>query len=93
VNAVTELLGWIGFAIDHVWVLGVAAAAIAVGWGAGFLGAVSLGWRGRLYGAMVGGMIVNAVAKLEEASYRTAFLLMAMLTVVTFLLGHRRRGN
>jgi uncharacterized membrane protein YeaQ/YmgE (transglycosylase-associated protein family) len=74
-------------------VLGVAAAAIAVGWGAGFLGSVSLGWRGRLYGAMVGGMIVNAVAKFQEASYSTAFVLMAMVTAVTFLLGWRRPRN
>jgi hypothetical protein len=88
-----DVVGAIQFLVDHLWVLGVGAAAIVIGWLLGFLGSASLGWRGRLYGAMAGGMMLNLVAKLEEASYATAFALMAVVTTVTFLLGvvHRAR--
>jgi hypothetical protein len=82
-----DALGWIGFLLDHLWVVGVTVVAVLIGWIFGFLGSVSFGRRGRLYGAMVGGMIVNLVAKFEEASFLNAFVLMVAVTGLTFALG------
>ena len=53
----------------------------------GYLGQVSMGWRGRLYGAMMGGMIINAVAKFEEASFLGAFAMMALVTALASFIG------
>jgi len=48
-------------------------------------GAVS--WKMRLYGAIVGGMVVNAVAKAEGAGYEAALAATAAVTVLAFALG------
>lgn len=49
-------------------------------------GAVS--WKLRLYGAIVGGMIVNAVAKAEGAGYEAALAAMLVVTALGFALGN-----
>ena len=41
----------------------------------------------RLYGAMAGGMVVNAVVKAEGAGYEAALAAMAVVTVLAFALG------
>jgi hypothetical protein len=86
-SVLTDVRSWIGFLMDHVWVLGLTMGVVITGWLLGFLGSASFGRRGRLYGAMVAGMIVNIVAKLEGLSYTTAAALMAIITALTFLLG------
>ena len=48
-------------------------------------GAVS--WKLRLYSAIAGGMIVDAVAKAEGASYEAAFAAMLVVTAIAFALG------
>jgi len=48
-------------------------------------GAVS--WKMRLYGAIVGGMVVNAVAKAEGAGYEAALAAMVVVTALAFALG------
>ncbi|HEY8244539.1 MAG TPA: hypothetical protein VII68_13825 [Casimicrobiaceae bacterium] len=52
-------------------------------------GAVS--WKMRLYGAMVGGMLVNAVAKAEGAGYEAALAAMMTVTALAFALGNLGR--
>jgi hypothetical protein len=48
-------------------------------------GAVS--WKMRLYGAIVGGMVVNAVAKAEGAGYEAALAAMVVVTALGVALG------
>jgi hypothetical protein len=45
----------------------------------------------RLYGAMVGGMLVNAVAKAEGAGYEAALAAMMTVTALAFALGNLGR--
>ena len=52
-------------------------------------GAVS--WKLRLYGAIVGGMVVNAVAKAEGAGYEAALVAMIVVTALGVALGSAGR--
>jgi len=42
------------------------------------------GWRMRLYGALVGGMIVNAIVKAEGGGYAAAFAAMLIATALGY---------
>jgi hypothetical protein len=70
-------------AVDNLMIVGalvlLASIFAAVG------GLVS--WRARLYGAMIGGMVANAVAKAEGASYASALVAMLAVTLVAVALG------
>jgi hypothetical protein len=46
-----------------------------------------LGWRMRLYGAIVGGMLVNAIVKAEGGSYAAALAAMLIATALGYALG------
>ncbi|MBN8481984.1 MAG: hypothetical protein J0L88_10395 [Xanthomonadales bacterium] len=45
------------------------------------------GGRMRLYGAMVGGMVMNAVVKAEGGGHEAAFAAMAITTALGYALG------
>jgi len=70
--------------------LGVAVASTILGLVMGLLGSAGLGRRGRLYGAMMGGMVLNLYLKGEGASYLAAFAGMVGITLITFALGWTR---
>ena len=84
---IDETLRWIGRLDDLVTLVMIAVGAFLAGVILGYLGAAGLGRRGRLYGAMVGGMIMDLAAKLYEASYLVAFLLMLAITALAFFVG------
>lgn len=44
-------------------------------------------WRLRLYGAMTGGMLVNVVAKAEDAGYGAALVAMIVVTALATVFG------
>jgi hypothetical protein len=46
-----------------------------------------MSWKMRVWGAMVGGMMVNAVAKAEGAGYEAAFAAMVVTTALGVTLG------
>jgi len=46
-----------------------------------------MSWKMRVWGAMVGGMMVNAVAKAEGAGYEAAFAAMVVTTALGVALG------
>jgi len=46
-----------------------------------------MSWKMRVWGAMVGGMMVNAVAKAEGAGYEAAFAAMVVTTAMGVALG------
>ena len=87
VSIFDQLMGWIGHIDDVVTLLMVTIGCVIAGIVLGYLGQVSLGWRGRLYGAMMGGMIINVVAKFEEASYVGALAMMVVVTALAFFIG------
>ena len=87
-GVVGHLLEWLGRIEDIATLLMVTVGCVIAGIVLGFLGQVSYGWRGRLYGAMMGGMIINVVAKFEEASYLGAAAMMVVVTVLAFFIGH-----
>jgi hypothetical protein len=68
--------------------LGATIGSVIAGLVLGLLGRAGLGRRGQFYGAMMGGMILNLVAKFEDASYLTALVLMGTVTAITFGLGY-----
>ena len=82
-----QALEWFGHIEDVFTLLLVTAGCVIAGIVLGDLGQVSAGWRGRLYGAMIGGMIINLVAKFEEASYVGAFAMMLVVTALAFFIG------
>jgi hypothetical protein len=45
------------------------------------------GWRMRLYGAIVGGMLVNAIVKAEGGGFAAALAAMLIATALGFALG------
>ncbi len=87
VDAFGRVMDWVDRIGDVFTLLAVIVGCILVGIVLGYLGQSGHGWRGRLYGAAVGGMIVNLVAKFEEASFLVAFVLMAVVTGIAFCIG------
>jgi hypothetical protein len=84
-DAATILDGLVG-----AWrALDSTAAGIALVLLAGILAAfgATASWKLRLYGAMIGGMVVNAVAKAEGAGYEAALAAMVVATAMGFMLG------
>ena len=74
-------------AIDSA-IMGVALVMLAT-----ILAAVggAVSWKMRLYGAIVGGMLVNAVAKAEGAGYEAALAAMLVVTALGYALGNLGR--
>jgi len=87
VSVAETMLGWIGHVEDIFTMLMILIGCLITGIVLGYLGQVSFGWRGRLYGAIMGGMIINLVAKFHEASYLGAFAIMLAVTLLAFFIG------
>lgn len=79
--------------LDHLataWrAIDSAGLAIALVLLASILAAVGglVSWRMRVYGAMVGGMVVNAVVKAEGGGFGTALAAMLAVTAIAVALG------
>ena len=82
-----QLMDWIGHVEDVFTILMLTVGCVVAGIALGYLGQVSTGWRGRLYGATMGGMIINLVAKFEDASYLGALAMMLVVTALAFFIG------
>ena len=81
--SILDLISTAWRAIDSA-IMGVALVMLAT-----ILAAVggAVSWKMRLYGAIVGGMLVNAVAKAEGAGYAAALVAMLAVTALAFALG------
>jgi len=86
-DAFGHAMEWLDRIGDTFTILAVVAGCIIAGIVLGFLGQTGYGWRGRLYGAAIGGMIANLAAKFEEASFLVAFVLMALVTAIAYAVG------
>jgi len=84
VLSILDLIATAWRAIDSA-IMGVALVLLAT-----ILAAVggAVSWKMRLYGAIVGGMLVNAVAKAEGAGYAAALAAMLVVTAIAFALGN-----
>ena len=82
-GSILGLIGTAWRAIDGAFT-GIALVLLATIFAT--IGAV-VSWKMRLYGAMAGGMVVNAVVKAEGAGYEAALAAMAVVTVLAFALG------
>lgn len=80
------ILDYAGAALRAIDSTAMVVALVAL---AAILAAVAgfFGWRTRLYGAMVGGMIMNAIVKAEGGGYANALAAMAVTTALGFALG------
>lgn len=85
-DAFVTLLDYAGVALRAIDNTAMVVALVALG---AILAAVAgfFGWRMRLYGAMVGGMIMNAIVKAEGGGYASALAAMAIMTALAFALG------
>lgn len=88
-----DALGWLdlllhygGVAMEAINSAGMVVALVAF---TAILAATCglLGWRMRLYGAIVGGMLVNAIVKAEGGSYAAALAAMLIATALGYALG------
>ena len=87
IDAFGRAMEWLDRIGDTFTLLAIVAGCIVAGIVLGYLGQTGYGWRGRLYGAAIGGMIANLAAKFEEASFLVAMVLMGVVTALAFFIG------
>lgn len=85
----TDAAEWLDHAVDVWRLVGGFGPAVAVILLAGILAGVGglMSWRYRVYGALMGGMLANAYAKANGASFESAFVAMLVVTAAGVALG------
>ncbi|MFO1303448.1 MAG: hypothetical protein U1F54_06930 [Burkholderiales bacterium] len=85
-DTISTLLNYVAVALDAVNSIGMVIAIALV---AGILASIGgmIDTRMRLYGAIVGGMIMNIVVKAEGGGYTSALAAMLLVTALAYGLG------
>ena len=80
------ILGYLATALRAIDSIVMSVALVLL---ASILAAVGglVSWRSRIYGAMIGGMVVNVVAKAEGAGYESALAAMLAVTILAIAFG------